>query len=85
MRTRATARCSTAPAEALQTAGVTSAERRSGMTTPSAPTHSAVRQIAPEVLGVLELVEHHHERVDAPQQRPPSSAYGYGPASAHSP
>ena len=35
MRTRATARCSTAPADALQTAGVTSAERRSAEVTPA--------------------------------------------------
>ena len=36
-------RCSTAPAEALQTAGVTSAARRSGITTPEAPAASATR------------------------------------------
>ncbi len=51
LRTRATGRCSTAPADALQTAGVTSAERRSGMTTPVAPAASAVRQIAPRFCG----------------------------------
>ena len=36
-RTRATGRCSTAPADARQTAGVTCAARRSGITTPVAP------------------------------------------------
>ena len=51
LRTRATARCSTAPAEAFATAGVTAAARRSGRTTPSAPAHSAVRQIAPTFWG----------------------------------
>ena len=51
LRTRATGRCSTAPAEALQTAGVTSAARRSGITTPAAPAHSAVRQIEPRFCG----------------------------------
>ena len=44
-------RCSTAPADALQTAGVTSAARRSGITTPSRPRTSAVRQIAPRFCG----------------------------------
>ena len=39
------------PAEALQTAGVTSAARRSGITTPSAPATSAVRQTAPRFCG----------------------------------
>ncbi len=51
LRTRATGRCSTAPAEALHTAGVTSAARRSGITTPAAPAHSAVRQIEPRFWG----------------------------------
>ena len=51
LRTRATRRCSTAPAEALHTAGVTSAARRSGITTPAAPAHSAVRQIEPRFCG----------------------------------
>ena len=49
--TRATRRCSTAPAEALHTAAVTSAARRSAITTPAAPTHSAVRQIDPTFWG----------------------------------
>ena len=51
LRARAIRRCSTAPAEARQTAGVTSAARRSQITTPLAPTHSAVRQIAPRFWG----------------------------------
>ncbi len=68
LRTRATRRCSTAPAEALQTAGVTPAARRSGITTPAAP--DALRGAADraEVLGVLHLVERDHQRLDARQQ-----------------
>src|SRR5689334_2003381 len=58
LRTRATARCSTAPAEALQTTGVTSAERRSGITTPAAPPDSATRQTAPRLPGSLRGVPH---------------------------
>ena len=49
--TRAIATCSTAPALALHTAGVTSAERRSGMITAVAPAASAVRQTAPRFCG----------------------------------
>ena len=62
LRTRAIGRCSTAPADALHTAGVTSAARRSQMTTPVAPAHSAVRQIDAEVLRVLDLVERDDQR-----------------------
>ena len=47
--TRATRRCSTAPAEALHAAGVIAAERREGITTPVAPAASAERQIAPRL------------------------------------
>ena len=51
LRTRAISRCSTAPADALQAAAVTAAERRSGMTTPPAPANSAERQTAPRLRG----------------------------------
>ncbi len=51
LRVRATGRCSTAPAEALHTAAVTSAERRSGITRPAAPAHSAAPAIAPRFWG----------------------------------
>ena len=50
-RTRAIGRCSTAPAEALQAAAVTAAERRVGITTPAAPAASAERQTAPRLRG----------------------------------
>ena len=55
--------CSTAPADALQTAGVTSAERRSGSITPVAPAHSAVAADRAEVLRVRDLVERDEERL----------------------
>ena len=51
LRTRATRRCSTAPADALTTAGVTAAARRSQMTRPVTPAHSALRAIAPRFWG----------------------------------
>ena len=51
LRTRAIRRCSTAPADAFAAAGVTAAARRSQSTTPVAPAHSAVRQIAPRFCG----------------------------------
>ena len=56
-------RCSTAPAEALATAGVTSAARRSGITTPVAPAHLGRAADRAQVLRVLDLVEHNDERV----------------------
>ena len=58
-------RCSTAPADALQTAGVTSAERRSGITTPVAPAPPRAAHGA-EVLRVGHLVERDDERARAP-------------------
>ena len=51
LRTRAIRRCSTAPAEALATAGVTAAARRSQSTRPVTPAHSALRAIAPRFCG----------------------------------
>ena len=62
-------RCSTAPAEALQTAGVTSAERRSGSTTPAQPGRLGHAADRAEVVRVLHLVEAQHERVVGLQQR----------------
>ena len=44
-------RCSTAPADAFATAGVTAAARRSHSTSPLAPAHSALRAIAPRFCG----------------------------------
>src|ERR1035437_4126922 len=49
--TLATGRCSLAPAETFAPAPVTAADRRSGITTPSAPAASAVRRIAPRLCG----------------------------------
>ena len=69
LRTRATGRCSTAPAEALQTAGVTSAERRSGSTTPGAAGRLGHAADRAEVVRVLDLVEADHERVVGLEQR----------------
>ncbi len=68
LRTRATRRCSTAPADALQTAAVTCADRRSPITTPAAPhalRHPADRA---EVVRILDLVEHEDEGVVSLQQ-----------------
>ena len=47
--TFATARCSTAPADALVTRGVKPTARRLGMTRPWAPQHSAQRMMAPKL------------------------------------
>ena len=68
LRTRAIRRCSTAPAEALQTAGVTSAARRSRITTPLDPGALGRAADRAEVLGVLELVERDEQRVSGRQQ-----------------
>ena len=78
LRTRATRRCSTAPADARQTAGVTSAARRSGITTPVAPAHSALRQIGAEVLRVLDLVERDHQRLSPARARSRGVGVGIG-------
>ena len=59
---RAIGKCSTAPAEALATVSFNPAARRSGMKTPSAPAHSAVRRIAPRLPWILDSIEHHHQR-----------------------
>jgi hypothetical protein len=58
--TRATRRCSRAPAETVSTASVRPADRRSGRMRPSAPAPSA--DDGAEVLGVLDLVENDDER-----------------------
>ena len=57
MTTTATGTCSTAPADARHTAAVTRAALCSGTTIPVAPAPSALRAIAPEVLGIGDLVE----------------------------
>ena len=49
--TTAKGRCSTAPAAALATVGVTWAARWRGSTTPVAPAHSALRSSAPRLWG----------------------------------
>ena len=49
--TRATIRCSTAPAEVLHTVGVTPGDPRCAVTIPRAPAASATRQIAPKLRG----------------------------------
>jgi len=46
-----TSESTSATATGAPTAGVTSAERRSAITTPVAPAHSAERQIAPRFWG----------------------------------
>ena len=43
--------CSTAPAEVLATTAVSPTLLRLGITTPWAPAHSAVRKMAPRLLG----------------------------------
>ena len=54
--------CSTAPAEARQTAGVTRAALCSVTTTPVAPAPSALRQTAPRLCGIGHLVEARDQR-----------------------
>src|ERR1041384_5489188 len=49
--TRATGKCSTAPADVLATASVMCAARRSGTMTALAPPHSAVLMTAPRLCG----------------------------------
>ena len=60
--TTAIGRCSTAPAEARQTAGVTRAEPCAGTTTPVAPAPSALRADRAEVARVGHLVERDDQR-----------------------
>ncbi len=55
--------CSLAPAETLVTVPVTAAARRSGMTRPLAPAASAVRRIAPEIVRILDAIEHDYQRI----------------------
>ena len=59
---RAMRRCSTAPADALHAAAVTSAERRSPITRPVTPGALGGPGDRAEVLHVLDLVEHDEER-----------------------
>ena len=56
------------PAEALQTAGVTSAARRSGITTPAAPGALGGAADRAEVLRILDLVEGHQQRLGPREQ-----------------
>ena len=55
-------RCSTAPADALTAAGLSGAWRCVGKMTPWTPAASALRSSVPDVLRVLERVEHEDER-----------------------
>ena len=68
--TTAIGRCSTAPADARQTAAVTVALRCRGTISPSAPAHSADARDRAEVVRVGDLVERHDQRaVAAPRAR----------------
>src|SRR5205823_457644 len=75
--TTATGRCSTAPAEARQTAGVTRAEPWAGTTTPFAPAPSALRQTAPRLRGSLTWSRQASSGRSAATSSY-ASAYGYG-------
>jgi hypothetical protein len=68
----------------LHTAGVTSAERRSGITTPVAPAHSAVRHTAPRFCGSL-TSSSATSTGSAAASSSAAPEYGYGSTAAHTP
>src|SRR5690606_1351814 len=87
--TRTTGTYSTAPAEALPTAGVRPAARRFGMITPWAPAASAVRRMEPKLWGSSipsrRMKKGASSRSSARRKRSSSRAYLYAAASAATP
>ena len=69
-----------APADAFTAAGLIGAERRVGKSTPWTPHASALRRSVPTFWGILEGVQHEHERWLASLPCPAENLVQRGPS-----